>query len=110
MRYRLILEYDGTPFVGWQRQDNGPSVQGALESAIEKLSGERITVTGAGRTDAGVHALGQVAHFDLEKSFEPGKVRDALNHYLRPDPVAVLEAEMTDGEFHARFSATARHY
>ena len=110
MRYRLTLEYDGTPFVGWQRQDNGPSVQGALEAAIEKLSGERVTVTGAGRTDAGVHALGQVAHFDLVKTFEPGKVRDALNYHLRPDPVSVLDAAEADGEFHARFSATARHY
>jgi tRNA pseudouridine38-40 synthase len=109
-RYRLTLEYDGGPFVGWQRQDNGPSVQGRLEEAIEKLSGERVTVTGAGRTDAGVHALGQVAHFDLEKQFEPGKVRDALNYYLRPDPVVVLDAAAADGEFHARFSATARHY
>jgi tRNA pseudouridine38-40 synthase len=109
-RYRLTLEYDGAPFVGWQRQDNGPSVQGVLEAAIEKLSGERVTVTGAGRTDAGVHALGQVAHFDLEKTFEAGKVRDALNHYLRPDPVVVLESDAVDGEFHARFSATARHY
>ena len=109
-RYRLTLEYDGAPFVGWQRQDNGASVQGALEEAIEKLSGERVTVTGAGRTDAGVHALGQVAHFDLEKTFEAGKVRDALNHYLRPNPVCVLEAGVADGEFHARFSATARHY
>ncbi len=109
-RYRLTLEYDGAPFVGWQRQDNGASVQGALEDAIEKLSGERVTVTGAGRTDAGVHALGQVAHFDLVKEFEPGKVRDALNYYLRPDPVVVLDAGAVDGEFHARFSATARHY
>ena len=109
-RYRLTLEYDGGPFVGWQRQDNGPSVQGALEDAIEKLSGERVTVTGAGRTDAGVHALGQVAHFDLEKVFEASKVRDALNHYLRPDPVCVLDAAVADGEFHARFSAQARHY
>ena len=109
-RYRLTLEYDGGPFVGWQRQDNGPSVQGALEAAIEKLSGERVTVTGAGRTDAGVHALGQVAHFDLVKTFEPGKVRDALNYHLRPDPVSVLEAAAVGEEFHARFSATARHY
>jgi len=109
-RYRLTLEYDGAPFVGWQRQNNGPSVQGALEDAIEKLSGERVTVTGAGRTDAGVHALGQVAHFDLVKQFEPGKVRDALNYYLRPDPVVVLEADAVDEQFHARFSATARHY
>src|SRR3954470_4425725 len=109
-RYRLTLEYDGAPFVGWQRQDNGTSVQGALEEAIGKLSGERVTVTGAGRTDAGVHALGQVAHFDLVKEFEQGKVRDALNHFLRPNPVVVLDAAVADAEFHARFSATARHY
>ncbi len=109
-RYRLTLEYDGTPFVGWQRQDNGHSVQGALEAAIEKLSGERVTVTGAGRTDAGVHALGQAAHFDLVKTFEPGKVRDALNYHVRPDPISVLEASMAGEDFHARFSATARHY
>jgi tRNA pseudouridine38-40 synthase len=109
-RYRLTLEYDGAPFVGWQRQDNGPTVQGALEDAIEKLSGERVTVTGSGRTDAGVHALGQVAHFDLVKEFEPGKVRDALNHYLRPNPVVVLASDVADGEFHARFSARSRHY
>jgi len=110
MRYRLLLEYDGGPFVGWQRQDNGPSVQGALEAAIEKLSGERVSVTGAGRTDAGVHALGQVAHFDLEKNFLPDKIRDALNHHLRPDPIAVLTAVEAPGDFHARFSATSRHY
>ena len=110
MRYRLTLEYDGAPFVGWQRQNSGASVQGALEAAIEKLSGEKITVTGAGRTDAGVHALGQVAHFDLVKEFEPGKVRDALNYHLRPDPVSVIDAAAVDGEFHARFNATARHY
>jgi tRNA pseudouridine38-40 synthase len=109
-RYRLTLEYDGAPFVGWQRQDNGPSVQGALEDAIEKLSSERVTVTGSGRTDAGVHALGQVAHFDLVKEFEPGKVRDALNYHLRPNPVVVLDADVADGEFHARFSARSRHY
>ena len=109
-RYRLTIEYDGGPFVGWQRQLGSASVQGALEDAIEKLSGERVTVTGAGRTDAGVHALGQVAHFDLVKNFDAGKVRDALNHYLRPDPVVVLDAAETDDQFHARFSATSRHY
>ena len=109
-RYRLTIEYDGGPFVGWQRQDNGASVQGALEDAIERLSQERPTVTGAGRTDAGVHALGQVAHFDLEKDFAPDKVRDALNHYLRPAPVVVLEAAVAPADFHARFSATGRHY
>ena len=109
-RYRLTVEYDGGPFVGWQRQDNGASVQGALEDAIEKLSAARVTVTGAGRTDAGVHAYGQVAHFDLEKHFEPGKVRDALNHFLRPAPIVVLDAVIAGSEFHARFSATGRHY
>jgi tRNA pseudouridine38-40 synthase len=109
-RYRLTIEYNGGPFVGWQRQDKDASVQGALEEAIEKLSAARVTVTGAGRTDAGVHAFGQVAHFDLEKSFEAAKIRDALNHYLRPQPVVVLDAALVADDFHARFSATARHY
>jgi tRNA pseudouridine38-40 synthase len=109
-RYRLTLEYDGGPFVGWQRQDNGPSIQGAVEEAIEKLSGTRATVTGAGRTDAGVHALGQAAHFDLEKAFESAKLRDGLNHFLRPAPVMVLEAAVAEPDFHARFSARVRHY
>jgi tRNA pseudouridine38-40 synthase len=110
MRYRLTLEYDGGPFAGWQRQENGLSVQAALEDAICKVSGETVTVMGAGRTDAGVHALGQVAHFDLEKTFAPAKLRDALNFHLRPNPVAVLDAQTAPPEFHARFSATARHY
>lgn len=109
-RYRLTLEYDGRPFVGWQRQDNGPSVQGALEEAIEKLSSRRVIVTGAGRTDAGVHARGQVAHFDLDRDFAPDKVRNALNHFLRPHPVVVLDALLADSDFHARFSAVRRHY
>ena len=98
------------PFVGWQRQDNGPSVQGALEDAIEKFSGERVTVTGAGRTDAGVHALGQVAHFDLEKISSPARCATRSTIICGPQPVVVLEAAVADGEFHARFSATARHY
>ncbi len=110
MRFRLTIEYDGEPFCGWQRQDNGASVQGALEEAIFKLCGETVTVTGAGRTDSGVHALGQVAHFDLEKELAPSKVRDALNHHLKPAPVAVLNAAIAAPEFHARFSAKARHY
>jgi tRNA pseudouridine38-40 synthase len=109
-RYRLAIEYDGGPFVGWQRQDNGASVQGALEDAIEKFSQARVTVTGAGRTDAGVHALGQVAHFDLNREFPSDKVRDAINHFLRPVPVVVLDAAVVPDDFHARFSATARHY
>lgn len=109
-RYKLTLEYDGAPFSGWQRQENGPSVQATLEAAIFKLSGQTVTVTGAGRTDSGVHALGQVAHFDLTKHFPPDKVRDALNYHVKPDPVAVLEADEVSGDFHARFSAVGRHY
>jgi tRNA pseudouridine38-40 synthase len=109
-RYRVTLEYDGGPFAGWQRQENGPSVQAALERAIFKLSGEEVTVTGAGRTDAGVHALGQVAHFDLKKMFAGDTLRDAMNYHLRPDPVAVLEGHVAASDFHARFSATARLY
>ena len=109
-RYKLTLEYDGTPFVGWQVQDNGTSVAGALIDAIEKFSAERPTVTGAGRTDAGVHALGQVAHFDLTRDWDADTVRDALNAQLRPHPVAVLSAEPVAADFDARFSARARHY
>ncbi|HTK79417.1 MAG TPA: tRNA pseudouridine(38-40) synthase TruA [Rhizomicrobium sp.] len=109
-RYKLTLEYDGGPFAGWQRQENGPSVQATLEEAIFKLSSEKITVTGAGRTDAGVHAFAQVAHFDLAKEFAPGTIRDGLNHHLRPAPVAVIHADLAAPDFHARFSATARHY
>ncbi|HLB06335.1 MAG TPA: tRNA pseudouridine(38-40) synthase TruA [Alphaproteobacteria bacterium] len=109
-RYKLVLEYDGTPFVGWQRQANGPSVQDALEGAIQALSGEVVSVTGAGRTDAGVHALGQCAHFDLAKPFPADVVRDALNAHLRPEPIVVLAAEAVAPEFNARFSARERRY
>lgn len=109
-RYKLTIEYDGGPFFGWQRQDSGPSVQASLERAIAAFSQEAVTVTGAGRTDTGVHALGQVAHFDLQKPFAADKVRDAMNHFLRPDPVAVVAAEIAAPDFHARFSATGRHY
>ena len=109
-RYRLTLEYDGTPFVGWQRQDNGPSVQAALEAAVARFSGETVTATAAGRTDAGVHARGQVAHIDLAKDWDAFRVSEALNHHLRPDPVAVLDAATVDATFHARFSATERRY
>ena len=109
-RFRITVEYDGGPFVGWQRQENGPSVQQALEEAILRLSGEEARVYGAGRTDAGVHALGQVAHFDLERDFSPRTIRDGLNHHLRPAPVAVLEAAEVTEDFHARFSARRRHY
>jgi len=109
-RYRVTIEYDGTPFVGWQVQDNGPSVQGALVAAIAAFTGETVRVFGAGRTDAGVHALGQVAHFDLERPRDTDTIRDAINHHLRPAPVAVIEAAEVADDFHARFSATARHY
>ena len=109
-RYKLILEYDGTPFVGWQMQENGPSVQGALARAIETFSGEVVVPRGAGRTDAGVHALGQTAHMDLVKDWQPDKIRDALNAQLRPDPISVLACERAREDFDARFSAVARHY
>jgi len=109
-RYKLIIEYDGGPFRGWQRQDNGPSVQETLESAVSALSGEDALVQGAGRTDSGVHALAQVAHVDISKEFPSDTVRDALNHHVRPHPVSVVSAEIVDTEFHARFSATGRAY
>ncbi|MFM9865069.1 MAG: tRNA pseudouridine(38-40) synthase TruA [Micropepsaceae bacterium] len=110
MRWKLTIEYDGAPYFGWQRQDNGPSVQAAVEQAILKLTGEAVTIAAAGRTDAGVHALGQVAHADISKEFSPDKMRDALNAHLRPHPVAVLTAQPAADDFHARFDATARHY
>ena len=109
-RYKLTIEYDGTPFVGWQVQDNGPSVQGVLTEAIAAFTGERVVVAGAGRTDAGVHALGQVAHVDLARDWDGDTVRDAINFHLRPRPIAVLTAEQVAENFDARFSATKRHY
>jgi tRNA pseudouridine38-40 synthase len=109
-RYKLTIEYDGTPFVGWQAQDNGPSVQSALTDAIAAFAGTRTMVSGAGRTDAGVHALGQVAHVDLDKDWDNDSVRDAINFHLRPQPVAVLAAQQVATDFDARFSATRRHY
>lgn len=109
-RYRLTIEYDGTPFVGWQAQPDGVSVQGALETAIRKLTGEAAGMRGAGRTDAGVHARGQVAHVDLERDWSADKLRDGLNFYLKPQPIVVLAASDVPCGFDARFSATARHY
>lgn len=109
-RYKLIIEYDGAPFCGWQYQDNGPSVQGALEAAAKAMTGEDVRVNGAGRTDAGVHALAQVAHLDLTKAYMADRVRDALNAHLRPHPIGVLSAEIVPDTFDARFSATKRHY
>lgn len=109
-RYKLTIEYDGAGYSGWQRQDNAPSVQAALETAAEALDGAPVQVIGAGRTDAGVHALGQVAHIDLRKDLRADKVRDALNAHLRPHPVSVLNAEDAAPDFHARFDATSRSY
>ena len=109
-RYKITIEYDGGPFVGWQIQDNGPSVQAALVEAIRAFSGEQVDVRGAGRTDAGVHARGQVAHFDLAREMEPERVRDAINYHLKPRPVAVLDCAPVAPDFDARFSATRRDY
>ncbi|HEY7549636.1 MAG TPA: tRNA pseudouridine(38-40) synthase TruA [Hyphomicrobiaceae bacterium] len=109
-RYRVTLEYDGTPFVGWQVQADGLSVQGRLAEAIRAFCGEPAMPRGAGRTDAGVHALGQVAHFDLAREWPLHTVRAALNFHLKPEPVVVLDCAVVPGSFDARFSATARHY
>ncbi len=109
-RFRLDLEYDGTGFVGWQRQANGPSVQQALEEAVRRFCGETVTAVAAGRTDAGVHALGQVAHVDIEKEVDADTVREAVNYHLRPRPVAVLRAAAVAPDFHARFDAVERRY
>jgi tRNA pseudouridine38-40 synthase len=106
----MTLEYDGTPFVGWQRQSEGVSIQQLVEDAIEKFCGERAVVYGAGRTDAGVHALAQVAHFDLAKEAEPFRIMEALNFHLKPHPVAILDCAAAAPEFHARFSAIERRY
>ncbi|MGE0829459.1 MAG: tRNA pseudouridine(38-40) synthase TruA [Hyphomonadaceae bacterium] len=110
-RFKLLIEYDGEPFQGWQKLGDGaPSIQGALEEAVFKLSGERAEVTGAGRTDAGVHALAQAAHVDIAKPFTGDKLRDALNAHLRPWPIAVLSATEAAADFHARFDAVKRTY
>src|SRR5260370_14916193 len=108
-RYKLIIEYDGGPFVGWQIQDNGPSVQGVLAAAVEAFCGEKVSVQGAGRTDAAVHALAQVGHVDLPKDWDADTVRDALNAHLRPHPVAVIAAARDVGSLEARFSAIRPH-
>lgn len=112
-RWKLVLEYDGSFFVGWQRQDNGLSVQQALEEAVAAFCGEAVGIVGAGRTDAGVHARAQVAHVDLAGDWSAKTVRDATNHHLRDlhgSPVVVVDAEPVGEDFHARFSATERRY
>jgi tRNA pseudouridine38-40 synthase len=109
-RYKLIIEYDGRPFCGWQRQAGDLSVQQVLEEAIARFSGETISIQAAGRTDAGVHATGQVISFDLDREWDPFKIREAMNFHTKPHPVSVVAAERTADDFEARFSATARHY
>ncbi|MGB7418210.1 MAG: tRNA pseudouridine(38-40) synthase TruA [Erythrobacter sp.] len=109
-RYKLTVEYDGRPFMGWQRQAHGLSVQQALEDALHRITGGEILVQGCGRTDSGVHALAQVAHVDLEKSFDPFRLQEAINAVARPHPVAVVAVEKVPDDFHARFDCRARHY
>jgi tRNA pseudouridine38-40 synthase len=109
-RYRLTVEYDGSPYRGFQAQENLPSVQGEIEKAVKGFCGQTLRVHAAGRTDTGVHATGQVIHIDLAKDWRPEVVRDALNAHLRPAPISILSAEVVDEEWHARFSATERRY
>lgn len=109
-RFALTLEYDGRPFMGWQHQDHGPSVQQAVENAIKTITQQDIRVFAAGRTDAGVHALGMRAHFDLETKLTPFRLMEGLNAGLRPDPVAVLACDIVPDDWHARFNCIGRRY
>jgi len=109
-RYKLIVEYDGAGFVGWQSQENGPSIQDAIEKAARSFCGEEVRAFAAGRTDAGVHAIAMTAHMDFARQTDGDVVRDALNHFLQPAPIAILAVSAVDSEFHARFSAVARSY
>ncbi len=109
-RYALRIEYDGAPFAGWQRQKEQPSVQGAVEAALARLEPGDHTIAAAGRTDTGVHALGQVAHCDLSREWAPFRLSEALNYHLKPAPVAVTACARVSEAFHARFSAVRRHY
>ena len=109
-RWRLTIEYDGGQFMGWQRQNSGPSVQGQIEAAILRITSEQTAVHGAGRTDSGVHALAMSAHVDIAKPFTPHRLRDGLNALVRPDPIAILAAEPVSNDWHARFSCIGRRY
>lgn len=109
-RYKLIIEYNGAAFFGWQIQDHGTTVQGQIEAALSKFTKEKPRVNGSGRTDSGVHALGQVAHIDLAKKWAPAKIREALNFHLKPDAISILLVETVDNQFDARFAAKERHY
>ena len=109
-RWKLIIEYDGLPFNGWQSQKDNSGVQDFLKTAIKNFSNEAVKIYAAGRTDSGVHALGQVVHFDLERQTSANEIREALNNHLKPNPIAVISAEEVSNDFHARFSALKRHY
>jgi tRNA pseudouridine38-40 synthase len=109
-RWRLTIEYDGGPFMGWQRQDHGPSVQQTLEEALARMTGEQAMFTAAGRTDAGVHALAMAAHVDVAKALTPHRLREGLNALVRPQPISVLDVEEVANDWHARFSCTGRRY
>ncbi len=109
-RYALKIEYHGAPFSGWQRQKSHPSVQQAVETALRKLQSDAPDITAAGRTDAGVHALAQVAHCDMLKDWDPFRLSEALNFHLKPQPIAIVDVSRVTNDFHARFSATERHY
>ena len=109
-RYRLTIEYDGQPYKGFQAQEILPSVQGSIERAVKAFSGQTLRLQAAGRTDTGVHATGQVIHIDLERDWRPEVVRDALNAHLRPEPIAIIDAQVAEGDWHARFSAIERRY
>lgn len=109
-RFRLTIEYDGRPFMGWQRQAHGPSVQQAVEEAVEAITGEKAVLHAAGRTDAGVHALAMTAHVDIERPITAFRLADGLNAKLRPQPVAILHAQTAPDDFHARFSCLGRRY
>jgi tRNA pseudouridine38-40 synthase len=109
-RYRLTIEYDGQPYKGFQAQEVLPSVQGSIERAVKAFSGQTLRLQAAGRTDTGVHATGQVIHIDLERDWRPEVVRDALNAHLMPEPIAVIDAQVAEGDWHARFSAIERRY
>jgi tRNA pseudouridine38-40 synthase len=109
-RWKLTIEYDGEPFMGWQRQEHGPSVQQTLEEALQRMTGEQAQFIGAGRTDAGVHALAMSAHVDVERDMTPHRLREGLNALVRPHPISVLEVEPVADDWHARFSCTGRRY